>query len=177
MRITEIPALIQPSFYTPLGTKRIWWTQSSPVRNSASVELVAAIDWVLQRHEMTPPLRTKAHPVVDRRFLRSLPWAASKNAIIRASFPAVGNGGDDGSMSNRSSGCAGRDGSTEERWQTMLQDFVALKHLATFFNIVKWTSAGHVENLLRVITACPMSGRHVTCASYAALVGFNFRLK
>ena len=89
---------------------------STAARNSASAELVAVIDWVLQRYEITPPLRTNAYPVVDRRFLKSLPCAASKKAIRRASLPVVGNGGDAGSTSNHSSGRAGKDGSTEERW-------------------------------------------------------------
>ena len=55
-------------------------------RNSASVELVAVIDWVLQRYEMTPPLRTKAYPVVDRRFLKSLPCAASYHFTLQISI-------------------------------------------------------------------------------------------
>ena len=42
---------------------------------------------------ITPPLNAKACPVVDRRFRKSLPCAASKKAVMRASFPVVGKGG------------------------------------------------------------------------------------
>jgi hypothetical protein len=47
--------------------------------NSASVELVAVIDWVFERYVMTPPARRNACPVVDQHLWRSFAWVSRDN--------------------------------------------------------------------------------------------------
>ena len=71
------PCCLYPSSLKIDRRYRACFAAVTAARNSASLELVAVMDCVLERYEMAPPDSMNAYPVVDLRFRRSLACAAS----------------------------------------------------------------------------------------------------
>jgi hypothetical protein len=74
----------------------------------------------------------------------------------------MGKGGAPGTADKKGVGHGGRPGSRGERRKWIPKVRVAQRYLATFLSIAKWKSLEAEENLLKVMTAYPMSGRQVT---------------